>query len=65
MVSSPVAAPLPVSTALVVTVVPWTIRSSRARNSASSSSSSAAISRSPLSSPREGSSGVLGDLCAQ
>ena len=59
-------APSPVSTALVVTVVPWTIRSRRGQELGPARAPGAPRARRrPVSSPSDGSLGVLGDLCAQ
>ena len=58
VVSSPVLAVAPVSTALVVTVVPWTMRCTPARNASSGLPSAVAISSSPAMTATDGSSGV-------
>ena len=58
VVSRPVFAVAPVSTAFVVTVVPWTMRCTPARNASGVFPSAAAISASPAMTASDGSSGV-------
>ena len=62
VVTKPVVAPLPVSTALVVIVVPCTIVSTWPSSAPSSRSRSSAARSSPEKKPIVGSSGVVGAL---